>query len=169
MNPSKQEGQDYVLVGANIWSQLKKAFGGGPEIQFFLTNNEKVIEEESLYQLKNFLYQTPYSMYGYPDKHPEYVSLTLKLKDVSAGAPEQIQIPYRLLLSQHMTPKSFLYHCATKLGVDINKLTLVVKPEDSDATEFTHENDGIMLSEINCFFTNPTLTLLYSGTAGKCL
>lgn len=110
LHPGKEEGRDYVIVGSSIWNMLKKTYGGGPEIQLFLISNEKIIEDEGLYNQKNFLYQNAYSMYGYPDKNPEMVDVTLEINDSNSIPINVIKIPYRLLLSKYMTPKSLLYH-----------------------------------------------------------
>lgn len=145
---------------------LKRTFGGGPEIQFFLTNNEEYIRECNLSSEKNFIYHQPY-MYGYPDKHPEYYDFQIELKDLVDGKAVPFSVSYKLLLSKTMTPKSLLYHISSKLEIDIAKLSLVIASEGSDPTEMGYENEDILISEIGNFFINPKFTIRYLGTTGK--
>lgn len=139
---------DYVLVGHTVWEMLKKTFGGGPEIPFFLANNERIVDEYEIPKEQNFIYHQHY-MYGYPDKNPEYVNIEFETKDISSGSFEIITIPYRMLLSKILTPKAFLYYCANKLKVNVEKLSLEIIPEEGETTEMTSENDGMMLAEIS--------------------
>ena len=45
MDPTLQEKQDYVLVNGKVWEILKDTYGGGPEIPFFLTDNDNAIDK----------------------------------------------------------------------------------------------------------------------------
>jgi hypothetical protein len=145
---------------------LKKTFGGGPEIQFFLTNNEQYIRECNLSLEKNFIYHQPY-MYGYPDKHPEYYNFELELRDLVDGKIVPFSVSYKLLISRTMTAKTLLYHISSKLEIDIVKLSLVIASDGADSTEMGYENDEILISEIGSFFINPKLSIQYMGTTGK--
>lgn len=166
-HPSKTEISDYVLVGEKIWNMLKKTYGGGPAIQFFLTNNEKVIADEGLDKQSNFLYQNDYLMYGYPDKHPQYYNISLEMMEMANGTPNTIKIPYRLLLSHHMPIKSLLYYVATKLRVDISLLTVAINSENQEVAELNAENGVMTLNEANYFYSNPHYAIRYSGSTGK--
>ena len=145
---------------------LKKTFGGGPDIQFFLTNNEEYIRENNLSSEKNFIYNQPY-MYGYPDKHPDYCNFDLELRDLVDGKPVPFTVTYKLLISKTMTPKSLLYHISSKLEIDIAKLSLVITSEGSEPTEMGYENEDILISDIGNFFINPKFIIRYLGTSGK--
>jgi hypothetical protein len=127
--PNVQEGKDYVLVNHTVWDMLKRTFGGGPEIQFFLNNNNSVPGMAEQTNEKNFIYHQPY-MYGYPDKSPEYIDVKLDLKDHSK-ADSTIEIPLRLLVSRTMTPKSLLYYIACKMSVEVSRLSLQIMSSDN--------------------------------------
>lgn len=145
---------------------LKKTFGGGPDIQFFLTNEEKAFEELEISREENFLYQNPY-MFGYPDKNPKYYEVDLELKEMVDGKIKFLTIPYVLLLSEAMTAKSLLYYWATKLKVDVYKLSLEIIPADAEPTEMTAESDGMNLHEMACFFIKFKLRVKFAGLVGK--
>jgi len=102
LHPSKEEAKDYVLVGEPVWNMIKKTFGGGPTIQFFLLGDENILRQDELIKQTNLIYSKDYSLYGYPDINPEYYELALEIKDTSNGE-EVLKIPYKLLLSKHMT------------------------------------------------------------------
>lgn len=166
MDPCKKEGEDYVLVSHKIWDILKDTFGGGPTIQFFLTDSEDCIEKYHIQKDNNFLYQQPYK-YGYPDKNPNYFNLTLSMKDGSSNSTDTLKFPYRVMLSNSMTPKSILYYFAKSLLVDVYKLSLDVVGVDENCTELAWDNDGITLAEIISIFSYPELVIRYNGTSGK--
>lgn len=162
---SKTEISDYVLVGEKIWEMLKKTYGGGPTIQFFLANDKNAIAEEELDQQSNFLYQNNYSLYGYPDKHPQYYDINFEIIET----PSSINIPYRLLLSNHIPIKSILYYIATKLKLDISLLTFVIKSGEQEMAELTQENAFMILNKANIFYNNPKYIIRYNGATGKLL
>lgn len=167
LNPSKTEASDYVLVGENIWDMLKKTYGGGPAIQFFWVNDEAAIAEGELDKQSNFLYKNNYSLYGYPDIHPQYYEMTFEMIETSNGKPNIIQIPYRLLLSNYMPFKSILYYVARKLKLDISLLTVVINSKNQEVAVLNAENGVMSLNEANYFYRTPQYTLRYSGSSGK--
>lgn len=146
---------------------VKKTYGGGPDIQFFCINDEKIIEDEALYGQQNFIYNNDYTMYGYPDRHPEYYNIGLQLTTNDSGVMDTFTIPYRLLLSKNMTLRSVIYFIATKLRVDITKLNLVLTSVGSDPVEMSTENGVMTMSEVHEFFNSPSFLLKYNGSTGK--
>ena len=144
---------------------IKKTFGGGPTIQFFLLGDENILRQDELIKQTNLIYSKDYSLYGYPDINPEYYELALEIKDTSNGE-EVLKIPYKLLLSKHMTWRSLLYYVATRLMVDVSLLTLHVSCDDENQDrEITTENGYITLSQIK--LNSKCLKVRYSGTIGK--
>lgn len=169
MNPGKSEGSDFILVGEKIWNMVKKTYGGGPDIQFFCINDEKIIEDEALYGQQNFIYHNDYTMYGYPDRHPEYYNVELQITTKDSGVEETFTIPYRLLLSKSMTLRSVIYFIATKLKIDISNLNLVLTSEGNDPVEMSTENGVMTLDEVHEFFGSPKFLMKYNGSSSKYL
>lgn len=163
----KQKFQTTSLLENKIWDMLKKTYGGGPAIQFFLTNDENAIAEENLNKQSNFLYHNDYSMYGYPDKYPQYFNASLEITESSNGILKTITIPYRLLLSNHMPIKSLLYYVATKLKIDVCLLTVAINSGGQDVAELNVENGMISINETSYFYNNPHYIIKYSGSSGK--
>ena len=108
LDPEIQEKTDYVLVSQKVWNSLQSTFGGGPEIQLFLTDNDNALTKYKISKDQNFIYHQPY-LYGYPDKNPQRIECYL-ISEFSIDSVESMRIPYKLLVSPSITPKSLLYH-----------------------------------------------------------
>ena len=116
---------------------IKKAYGGGPEIEFFKVNGEL-------------------------DTSPQHYEMSLELTE-KTNVLNTFQIPYRLLLSKNMDLRAVLYHIATKLKVDVARLSFKIESENNDPTVITTENGEMTLNELSCFYKDPKYTVIYTG------
>lgn len=151
LDPNIKEKNDYILVSAKVWEKIKRTYGGGPEIQLFLSNSGTTD--------KNLIYTQPY-MYGSPDKNPHKIKFDFAFGDESS---DKFWIPITLLLSVSMTVKQILYHWAWKLKVNPAKLRFVVVCVGDEDITLGHTDESMTLEEITTMFSW-SLQIAYEGS-----
>lgn len=111
LNPCLKEKEHYVLVNEKVWTSLRNYFKGGPEIAFFLIDDNTKQDQYQISKTQNFLFQQPY-IYGYPDKNQDYLHVDFVIVDdrEQSSAVELLRIQYCLLVSYAMTFDQLIYY-----------------------------------------------------------
>lgn len=112
LSPNLKEKDDYVLVNEKVWLSLKNYYGGGPEIPFFLIDDNQKQTQYQISKSANFLFHQPY-IYGFPDKNPKFLVLDFVVKNeqgFGSSSGEQLRVKYTLLVSYAMTFDQLIYY-----------------------------------------------------------